>query len=130
LALAVCFLLIPWFASNILTPVFFFRYAIPALAALLPVLGWVLARLQVPLRVLLILILSGISAAAPRFWLITAYGNSEGLRNIIQQAADSCGLHELSLSVRDSVVVNPRAYFVGDIRADLYRRKSLTEGSE
>jgi 4-amino-4-deoxy-L-arabinose transferase-like glycosyltransferase len=199
LALAVCFLLIPWLASQILTPVYFFRYTIPALAALLLILGWALATLRAPLRILLILIVVGLSAdaladyytkvdkdpwrqtvsllrprlrsgdlvivnpawaarplryywtlgdsveiyapwnagdvqahlaAAPRFWLITAYGTSGGLRDTLRHAVDSCGLHEWSLSVRDSVVVNPRAYLVGDIRADLYRRKPPTEKPE
>jgi hypothetical protein len=64
---------------------------------------------------------------ASRFWLITAYKGSSDLRTAVRQAADSCGIRVLSLSARDSVVVNPRAYLVGDIRADLYQRKPLTE---
>lgn len=199
LALAVCFLLIPWLVSQILTPIYFFRYTIPALAALLLVLGWGLATLPVPLRIFLILILSVVSTdaladyytkvdkdpwrqtvellrprrqpgdllivnppwavrslkyyvaerdsveiyapwktdsvsvrleAAPRFWIVTAYKMSNPLRTTIQQAADSCGVRIISLAVRDSVAVNPRAYFVGDIRADLYDRKPQAAGTK
>ena len=195
-ALAVCFLLIPWLASHVFTPIYFFRYTIPALAAVLLVLAWVLSTLQISLRVFLMLILLAVSAVvladyytkvdkdpwrqtvallrprlksgdvvivnppwavhllryylserdaseicapwsvsdvrgrletAPRFWLITAYGTSSDLRTAVQHAADSCGLRVMSLTVRDSVVINPHAYFVGDIRADLYQQKPRTE---
>ena len=195
-SLAACFVLIPWLASQVFTPIYFFRYTIPALAALLLILAWVLSTLRVSLRVFLILTLLAVSAdsladyytkvdkdpwrqtvellrprlqrgdlvivnppwavrslryylaegdsieirapwrvddirarleTASRFWLITAYKGSSDLRTAVRQAADSCGIRVLSLSARDSVVVNPRAYLVGDIRADLYQRKPLTE---
>ena len=195
-SLAACFVLIPWLASQVFTPIYFFRYTIPALAALLLILAWVLSTLRVSLRVFLILTLLAVSAdsladyytkvdkdpwrqtvellrprlqrgdlvivnppwavrslryylaegdsieirapwrvddirarleTASRFWLITAYKGSSDLRTAVRQAADSCGIRVLSLSARDSVVVNPRAYLVGDIRADLYERKPRTE---
>jgi 4-amino-4-deoxy-L-arabinose transferase-like glycosyltransferase len=195
-SLAACFLLIPWLASYVITPLYFFRYTIPALAAVLLILAWVLSTLHVSLRILLMVALLAVSAdsladyftkvdkdpwrqtaellrprlqpgdlvivnppwavrlidyytaegdsveiyapwnadsiyarleTASRFWLITAYKSSSDLRTAVRQAADSCGIRVLSLAARDSVVVNPRAYLVGDIRADLYQRKPRTE---
>jgi hypothetical protein len=67
---------------------------------------------------------------APRFWLITDYKFPDAERAAMRKIADSCGMQDLNISVRDSLTLNPRAYFIGDIRAELYHRKSVETNSE
>ena len=190
-AILICFLVLPWLVSYFVTPIFFFRYTIPALVALFLLLGWISTLLNKPLRLsLLVILLASQTCAladyytkvdkdpwrqtvalikpilqtddviiinpfwmkslldyylpansvkacapqnanslkshlenAPRFWLITDYKFPDAGRAAMRKIADSCGIQDLNISVRDSLTLNPRAYFIGDIRAELYHRK-------
>jgi mannosyltransferase len=62
LSLLISFLLIPWFISVTITPIYLTRFSIPALVGVLIVLGFVFARIPFKYRGILIGILLGLHA--------------------------------------------------------------------
>jgi hypothetical protein len=193
LVLLACFILIPAVLSWGVTPILFFRYTIPALAAVLLMLGWALSSVPLFPRVSLLLVLSaasgfaladyytkidkdpwwqtaaymrttmrpgdrivvkpgwllsplsyyltpqdsvwlsashslgldsaagGHSTAPSRFWIISAGATADAPRADIETDTMLRAEHLFSIRARDSLIVNPRAFLVRDIRADLYR---------